>query len=83
MARTIGHATYNEIVVDGKILEAVYRTQEARSKKKCSKKDCLVERDIMPYDRYVRVFFEDENKVEVFHRPCFKDEFGVSAINRR
>lgn len=77
--KTFNKARYNEIVVDGKILEAVYRTQEARSTKKCDKKDCLVERDIMPYDRYVRVYFEDQREVEVFHRPCFTEEFGVDA----
>lgn len=77
--KTFNKARYNEISVNGKVLEAVYRTQGARSKKECDKEDCLVGVPILPTDRYVRVYFEDERKVEVFHRPCFTEEFGVPA----
>lgn len=72
-------ARYETIRVDGKVLEAVYRMQEAQSRKICEFEDCVLGHHILPLMTYVRVYYPEEDLVEVFHMACFGKEFGVHA----
>lgn len=60
---------------DGKILEAVFRIQEAQNEKKCARKDCVLGGRIIPLMKYARVFYEDSHEIEHFHYACFQREF--------
>lgn len=72
-------AKYETIVSDGVVLEAVFRLQTAHTKKRCDADHCGLGREILPYQDYARVYFEDEDKVEMFHYGCFRREFKPDA----
>lgn len=76
MTVKIDRAKYRPIV-DGKgeLLEAVFRIQEAQSKKTCDLKECVLGTQILPLQKYARVYYQDEDEVEMFHYACFQREF--------
>jgi hypothetical protein len=73
--RIIDRSKYHEIHNGKKVLEAVYRIQQAQSTKTCCKEDCLLGSPILPFQDYARVYYEDEDEVEFFHYACFREEF--------
>lgn len=68
-------AKYRELAEQGHPLEAVYRMQTAGSSKECNLEDCALGGKIMPLQRYARVYYQDEDVVEMFHVACFMREF--------
>lgn len=78
----INHAQYDRVVDDkGNELEAVVRMQETQYERECFKEDCPLGGRILPMQKYARVYYADDDKVEVFHVACFVKEFQ-SAFSR-
>jgi hypothetical protein len=75
---TIDRAKYTELRdEDGATMEAVYRLQEAKASKTCAFERCRFPRnEILPLMRYARVYYPDEDAVEMFHYSCFQRVFG-------
>lgn len=71
----IDRAKYKEIRNGRTVLEAVYRIQAAGASHKCDKEDCILNREILPMQKYARVFYRDTEEVEKFHYACFREEF--------
>lgn len=71
----IDKAKYKKIFEEGEELEAVYRIQEAGASKTCHLESCPLGKEILPTMRYARVYYEDEDKVEVLHVGCFRMVF--------
>lgn len=75
----IDRAKYSEIHNGRTVLEAVYRIQEAGSGHKCDKEGCVLGGEILPTQKYARVFYRDTDEVEKFHYACFQEEFKPDA----
>lgn len=73
--RVVDRSRYHTIKHGRTVLEAIYRIQEARESHKCDKADCPLGGEILPMMDYARVYYEDEDVVERFHKACFKEEF--------
>lgn len=79
--RVIDRAKYSVIRNGRTVLEAVYRIQTAQQVHTCDKEDCLLgeSREILPLQDYARVYYEDEDEFEKFHKACFREEFQTNA----
>lgn len=70
---------YQNMTVNGRALEAVFRIQTASTKKVCCLEGCVLGGEIKVYQDYARVYYPDTEELEIMHEGCFRREFEPDA----
>lgn len=64
------HAKYRVLDED-----TMFRVQTAHIIHECDSEDCFLGGRILPYQKYVRVYYDADDEFDKFHYACFKEEF--------